>query len=68
MLAGGCAALVLVVTPVAAGCGGDDGRAVWQVKLSRARGVERKVSVAVSNGRALSVETDRHGDADEGAD
>lgn len=129
VLAGGCAALVLVVTPVVAGCGGDDdpaagtpetvtvteappatttqadrdtaagaamdpvsrgraiaiarnragggrvdeverddenGRAVWKVKLSRAGGVERKVSVAVSNGRVLRVETDRDSDADDG--
>ena len=131
VLAGACAALVLVVTPVLTGCGGDDdpaagtpetvtvteaapptatqadrdtaasaamgpvsrsravaiarkragggrvdeverddenGRAVWKVELSRAGGVERKVSVAVSNGRVLKVETDRDSDADDGED
>lgn len=46
----------------------EDGRAVWKVKLSRAGGVERKVSVAVSNGRVLNVEADRDDDTDDGED
>ena len=37
----------------------DDGQAVWKVKLARAGGIERKVSVRVSDGRVLKVETDR---------
>ena len=42
----------------------DDGAAVWTVKLARAGGIERKVSVRVSDGRVLKVETDR----DDGSD
>ena len=42
----------------------DDGQAVWKVKLARAGGVERKVSVRVSDGRVLKVETDRDDDND----
>lgn len=45
----------------------DDGRAVWKVKLARAGGVQREVSVRVSDGRVLKVETDRD-DADDGDD
>ncbi|HWI05903.1 MAG TPA: PepSY domain-containing protein [Solirubrobacteraceae bacterium] len=45
----------------------EDGRAAWKVKLARAGGVEHKVSVAVSNGRVLQVETDRD-DRDDGED
>ena len=41
----------------------DDGRAVWTVKLARAGGVQREVSVRVADGRVLKVETDRD-DAD----
>ena len=46
----------------------DDGRAVWKVKLARAGGIEREVSVRVSDGRVLKVETDRDDDADDGGD
>lgn len=46
----------------------EDGRAVWKVKLARAGGIERKVSVAVSDGRVLKVERDRDGDADDDED
>ena len=46
----------------------ENGRAVWKVELSRAGGVERKVSVAVDNGRVLKVESDRDDDSDPDAD
>ena len=46
----------------------DDGRAVWKVKLARAGGVEREVSVRVADGRVLKVETDRDDQADDGDD
>ena len=46
----------------------DDGRAVWKVKLARAGGIEREVSVRVSDGRVLKVESDRDDDADDGND
>lgn len=48
----------------------DDGRAVWKVKLARAGGIERKVSVRVSDGRVVKVESDREGenDRDDGDD
>ena len=45
----------------------DDGRAVWKVKLARAGGVQREVSVRASDGRVLKVETDRD-DADDSDD
>ena len=41
----------------------DDGRAAWKVK--RAGGIEREVSVRVSDGRILKVESDRDNDADD---
>lgn len=46
----------------------DDGRAVWKVKLARAGGIEREVSVRASDGRVLKVESDRDDDADDGND
>lgn len=48
----------------------DDGRAVWKVKLARAGGIEREVSIRVSDGRVLKVETDRddQNDRDDGDD
>ena len=45
--------------------GEDDGRAVWEVELARAGGVEHEVSVSVSTGRVVDVETDRDRDDDD---
>ena len=45
--------------------GEDDGRAVWEVELARAGGVEHEVSVAVGTGRVVDVETDRDRDDDD---